>query len=708
MFVYIPPQPKQPTANGLHHSPHRQRRVNCPNTRTQPFWTTATAMAPPKKRENRENNYYNVGVQGRKTGITLADKGVYDEHGLEPISGIFSSPERSPPKRSENAAGSESMELQESSIPDFKTSSQLLRNNRTNLPPPRSRSPKKTMLGSSPRRQSSMVPRGSSAAPSSPTRASSHPIARRLDFEQDESSLQETPALSGSGARRGKRSDVYDIPEDGEGSPLPEQSAMLEESMVQEEITANESSMAAVEQSFVAQIGDESMTVAEAVEDLAEEESEIAPEPVKQPAKRGRKRKSDVVDVTEEVPEATEKPRKRGPAAQASESHKSKKSGPAPVTQRRRSQRVSDISELEASASELPGDTTVDQFEQSEAPAPAKRRGRPPRVQPATEKENTVATKPAKNAAAKEKTSEPFKKPTKPAGRPKATSEPKTKPAPKTKETSKDKPKEKTLIEEGAGKLVDVYGNPLSKQDIDQMSTTSAGSRFGRGRHLSVFREIDPENVARVGRTGRHRVAPIDFWKNDHISYDVDGSMTSIVKSAAVEETRRQNKKYGSKGKKKRLTMVEEEEIELDPWEEKDGRLTGNYKGFDLNTNSASDEIIEDDIAWADKGIRPQEVGDGGFKFAKIGSSGSFFNWGLIELGPDQMKRTKNSRFMHMVFNVQSGTVEVRVHENEFTIHKNGIWQVPRGNTYSIRNVGSGTARIFFAQAKEKIVDPEE
>ncbi|EMD59222.1 hypothetical protein COCSADRAFT_41092 [Bipolaris sorokiniana ND90Pr] len=674
-------------------------------------------MAPPKKRENRENNYYNVGVQGRKTGITLADKGVYDEHGLEPISGIFSSPEKSPPKRSGNATGSESMELQESSIPDFTTSNQLLRSNRTNLPPPRSRSPKKTHLGSSPRRQSSMVPRGSSAAPSSPIRASSHPIARRLDFEQDESSLEETPALSGSGARRGKRSDVYDIPEDGEESPLPEPSAMMEESMVQQELMANEESAIFAEESFVAQIGEESMADVEAVEEAVEElvdeeESEIVTEPVKQPGKRGRKRKSDAVDDPE-------KPRKRGPGAQASESLKGKKNGPASTVQRRRSQRVSDISELEASTSELPADTTLDESEQiDEAPVAPKRRGRPPRAQPVAEKENTVVSKPAKNAAAKEKNEGTFKKPGKPPGRPKANTEPKnkppaaepkTKPAPKTKESSKAKPKEKTsLVDDAAGKLVDVYGNPLSKQDIDQMSTTSAGSRFGRGRHLSVFREIDPENVARVGRTGRHRVAPIDFWKNDHISYDVDGSMTSIVKSAAVEETRRQNRKYGPKSKKKRLTMVEEEEIELDPWEEKDGRLVGNYKGYDPVINSTSDEIIEDDIAWAEKGIQPREVGDGGFKFAKIGSSGSFFNWGLIELGPDQMKRTKNSRFMHMVFNVQSGTVEVRVHENEFTIHKHGIWQVPRGNTYSIRNIGSGTARVFFAQAKEKVVDVEE
>jgi hypothetical protein len=46
------------------------------------------------------------------------------------------------------------------------------------------------------------------------------------------------------------------------------------------------------------------------------------------------------------------------------------------------------------------------------------------------------------------------------------------------------------------------------------------------------------------------------------------------------------------------------------------------------------------------------------------------------------MKRTKNSRKMHMVFNVQSGTVEVKLHENEFTVHRGGIWQVPRGELY--------------------------
>jgi hypothetical protein len=57
---------------------------------------------------------------GRKTGIELPDKGLRDEHGLEPISGIFSSPAKSPPKRGTSSrtgntvTESESMDIQES------------------------------------------------------------------------------------------------------------------------------------------------------------------------------------------------------------------------------------------------------------------------------------------------------------------------------------------------------------------------------------------------------------------------------------------------------------------------------------------------------------------------------------------------------------------------------------------------------------------
>jgi centromere protein C len=139
------------------------------------------------------------------------------------------------------------------------------------------------------------------------------------------------------------------------------------------------------------------------------------------------------------------------------------------------------------------------------------------------------------------------------------------------------------------------------------------------------------------------------------------------------------------KGKKKTLTAIEEEEVELDPWEEDDGFLTGNYKDFDPANEFTSPGLVEGIIAWSDKGIKPEPVGDGSFQYARVGGSGpaGFFNWGMIELRADQMKRSKNSRKMHMVFNVLSGAVEVKVHENEFTVHKGGIWQVPRGESYT-------------------------
>ena len=69
-------------------------------------------MAPSRSRKQstRQADYSNIGVAGRyatmwqsfqwqiflpqhrKTGVTLKDSGVRDEHGLEPIEGIFSSP----------------------------------------------------------------------------------------------------------------------------------------------------------------------------------------------------------------------------------------------------------------------------------------------------------------------------------------------------------------------------------------------------------------------------------------------------------------------------------------------------------------------------------------------------------------------------------------------------------------------------------------
>lgn len=425
-----------------------------------------------------------------------------------------------------------------------------------------------------------MAPRHSSVTASSPA-----PVARRLEFEQSESSLQETPALSGSGQRRGKRADVYDIPEDG--SPAPQHSTILEETYEEEEATANGDSIiinGGAEESFVAQVGDNTTTGAEVVDILLDtEESELAPEP---PKKKGRKRKSDVLEPAQEDPSIT-KSRKRGAAsAQILDDGKGKKAAPAPNVPSRRSKRVSDINEPGPSVMDISADAIE---ELDEAPVIPKRRGRPPRAESQTNKETVSSSKANKITVANDKEEHVFKKPLKPAPKPKDKTAAKIQAAANAKETIPQ------VDGAAGGQLVDVTGKPLSKKDIEHMSTTSVGSRYGRGRHLSVFRELEPEAVARVGRTGRHRVAPINFWKNDRISYDTDGSMTSILKNQDVDSPPRKHYKSWakSKSKKRSLTAIDEEEIELEPWEEKDGFLLGNYRDYDVKTNLTLSNVEE-------------------------------------------------------------------------------------------------------------------
>jgi centromere protein C len=448
----------------------------------------------------------------------------------------------------------------------------------------------KTALGSSPRRQSSMGPRAQSAnPPSSPLRAVSHPVVNRLlDFEEEEeeSGLQETPALSGSGMQRRKRTDIYEIEE----SPIRGQSEVLEES-IQEEIIATEDSVMfnrIAEESYIADIGNDTTIGAEVEISEAPEEEEAVSELPKQPAKRGRKRKSDVIESPAQEEQDAPKARKRGAAAHAQvpmKQKKGKKAAPAPVAQPRRSKRVSDIVDEEPSTML---DVSEGASEQIETPSVvAKPRGRPRKV-----KEQVEQRAPAKEKQkAKQKVTEQEKEADNDSPvfkKPKMLAKSKKKPEAK----SAEKKPEADILD--GGRLVDVHGKPISKDDMEQMSVTSVGSRFGRGRHLSVFRELDPDAVARVGRTGRHRVAPIDFWRNESVQYDDQGNMQAIVKNALKEPVPTKQPNYRHKGKKRsHAALEEEEEVELEKWEEDEGVFEGLYKDYDPVTESGGDVLIE-------------------------------------------------------------------------------------------------------------------
>ncbi|KAJ5196404.1 hypothetical protein N7449_006883 [Penicillium cf. viridicatum] len=72
----------------------------------------------------RDFDYSNVGTKGRRTGISLKE-GRRDEHGMEEVDGLFSSPEKSPVELNssedvgnESSVGSEGMSMDEGNAPD--------------------------------------------------------------------------------------------------------------------------------------------------------------------------------------------------------------------------------------------------------------------------------------------------------------------------------------------------------------------------------------------------------------------------------------------------------------------------------------------------------------------------------------------------------------------------------------------------------------
>lgn len=212
----------------------------------------------------------------RKTGIVLKDTGVRDEHGMEPMAGIFSSP-ASPPKRAEGTSSSNAMELQEStynasvdksserevgeadqrlftgSAPDVDETLHMRKTPR--LPPPRATTPRHTNIGS-PKRMSSARPQSRNAdypmaSEASPDRASSLPANRVLDFNRRKSRLADTGSpfkpkrvlkRSPTGVRNEQRA---------EGSPSPGRDDKPELPTADTEITYNEGDMDENEESEV-------------------------------------------------------------------------------------------------------------------------------------------------------------------------------------------------------------------------------------------------------------------------------------------------------------------------------------------------------------------------------------------------------------------------------------------------------------------------
>ncbi|KAK1828304.1 centromere protein 3 [Podospora conica] len=367
------------------------------------------APRPPQQRRTiaPQEHIYELGVAGRKTGITLKDTGVRDEHGMEPLDALFSSPRKTGANSDDDSDEDGSGEPMELTTNLGAGPAALLSGpaKRLSFPLPLSRSPVKTSLNSPAQRnrllarssspthggESSFRDHHSQPAPKSrlgPKKADANGSSSQPLFGRGMPKLSATnngfanghrrydPSIEDSDAEEEPVDDVQGLHSDDVGAYVEESMAMLT-AETELNYDDDDDDVAAVEEEAPAEESEDEPTPPPRA---ANSRKQSAPKPKltngAPPAKRGRPAKAAPV-VDEEDSDAdvqpAEPPARRGRPAKA------------PVVEEDDSD--ADVQPAEPPARRgRPAKAPVVEEEDSDAdiqPAePPARRGRPPKPQP--------------------------------------------------------------------------------------------------------------------------------------------------------------------------------------------------------------------------------------------------------------------------------------------------------------------------------------
>lgn len=250
-----------------------------------------------------------------------------------------------------------------------------------------------------------------------------------------------------------------------------------------------------------------------------------------------------------------------------------------------------------------------------------------------------------------------------------------------------------------------------------------------------VERILDPpawqlENPEGLRRGKRHRIAPLDWWRGERALYGKpDEAATGDASTGLVAPVLKQvirvprapgegtfsgmrrfrakpagyaqpGRPPGSRNYVPRLAPVEEDgeeddddDDEADAW---DAETDPYGRVMDADTNTE----VTMRIACTAAGIRPRPAFNQAFSYEKIFGISDFMAAGVLVIPEGGEKPAKPSKDNNYTFVVLRGVVQVMVHRTRFVIASGGMFLVPKGNTYYIRNVSHREVRLFFAQAR--------
>ncbi|KAF9203553.1 hypothetical protein BGZ49_006288 [Haplosporangium sp. Z 27] len=233
-----------------------------------------------------------------------------------------------------------------------------------------------------------------------------------------------------------------------------------------------------------------------------------------------------------------------------------------------------------------------------------------------------------------------------------------------------------------------------------------------------------------VRRSRRTKIAPLEFWKNERVVFDKDEDSAPVIKAVLrappTDEPPRSSIKRkrttgnGSNSKrstvvpipqrKQKQVSVEEEEDELDSSLEESLEHSRGHLGLSDEVASKKAEVLTfgtnkvtlQAIAEAKDSTKFRDVEGGQYQFHRGLEDPDSLASGIIKIKPGGRKATTNSNGSSMVFFVIRGLVQVTVHETDFVVSTGGRFLVPRGNQYGIINLSKKESTLFFTQNKSK------
>ncbi|KAG8797346.1 hypothetical protein FRC16_009000 [Serendipita sp. 398] len=208
----------------------------------------------------------------------------------------------------------------------------------------------------------------------------------------------------------------------------------------------------------------------------------------------------------------------------------------------------------------------------------------------------------------------------------------------------------------------------------------------------------------------RARMAPVKFWLGEKLEYDTwkpgsNRQVPTIIGVRRVPEQTvslvRRKRRPQQKGRSKSRRLDSEEAIS------RGQSVVPVEDGWDAETESTgvvldwdTKEEIEKLIVYTANQVEPQWTDKREFRYQRLFTEEKFVAAGEVIIPPHGTKPKKSAKDNTYIFYLIEGAIHVIVHEAKFYLASGGMFLVPRGNSYYIRNMRDYPAKLFFVQGR--------